>query len=115
MNYSKRNTQKKQKKLVSKGTKNRKKLSYCLYKSILFTFLFFAFIGSGAGIGMFSAMISTAPDITDIKDSIQLEGFQTTIYNHEGKEITTLSTANSNRIYVKYDEIPDRLINASRP
>lgn len=112
MNYSKRNIQKKQKKLVSKHTKNKKKVSYILYKCFLFVFLFCIVIGIGAGIGMFTSIIDTAPDIGSIKDSVQLEGFQTTIFNQDGKELTTLSTANSNRVYVEYDDIPDDLVNA---
>lgn len=112
MNYSKRNTQKKQQRLVSKHTKNGKKLSYILYKIFIFVFLFIIVVGIGAGIGMFTSIIDTAPDIADIKESVQLEGFQTTIYNQDGKEITTLSTANSNRIYVEYEDIPENLINA---
>ncbi|MCM1178895.1 MAG: transglycosylase domain-containing protein [Clostridium sp.] len=112
MNYSKRNIQKKQKKLVSKHTKNKKKISYILYKCFLFAFIFCIVSGVGAGIGMFTSIIDKAPDITNIKDSVQLEGFQTTIYNQDGKELTTLSTANSNRVYVEYNDIPENLINA---
>lgn len=112
MNYSRKNTQKKQKKLVSKHTKNKKKISYILYKGCLFVVIFCILAGAGAGIGMFTAIIDNAPDIGEIKESVQLEGFQTTIYNQEGKEITTLSTANSNRIYVEYDSIPEDMINA---
>ncbi len=112
MNYSKHNTEKKQKKLVSKHTKNKKKISYWIYKSFIFTFLFCILAGIGAGIGMISAIISTAPDIAEIEQSVQLEGFQTTIYNQDGTELTTLSTANSNRIYVEYENIPEDLVNA---
>lgn len=112
MNYSKRNTRKKQKELVSKHTKNKKKISYILYKGFLFVFLFCILAGAGAGIGMFTAIIDKAPDISDIKESVQLEGFQTTIYNQDGKEITTLSTANSNRVYVEYEDIPQNMIDA---
>lgn len=112
MNYSKRNIQKKQKKLVSKHTKNQKKLSYILYKGFIFLFLFCVVVGIGAGIGMFTSIIHNAPDITDIKESVKLEGFQTTIYNQAGKEITTLSTANSNRIYIEYENIPKTMTDA---
>lgn len=112
MNYSKRSTRKKQKKLVSKHTKNKKKISYYIYKGFLFAFLLCIVVGIGAGFGMFTSIIDNSPDIEDIKESVQLEGFQTTIYNQEGKEITTLSTANSNRIYVNYEDMPDNLVNA---
>lgn len=112
MNYSRHNTTKKQKNLVSKHTKNKKKISYWIYKSFIVAFIFCILAGVGAGIGMFHAIISTAPDIAEIEQSVQLEGFQTTIYNQDGEEITTLSTANSNRIYVEYENIPEDLTNA---
>lgn len=112
MNYSKKNIEKKQKKLVSKSSKNKNKITYILYKCFIFIFLFAIVSGVGAGIGMFTSIIDNAPDITDIKESVKLEGFQTTIYNQKGKELTTLSTANSNRIYVEYKNIPQTLIDA---
>lgn len=112
MNYTTRSAEKKQKKLVSKHSKNKNKLVYYIYKLIIFAFIFVIVVGVGAGLGMFSSIINTAPDISEIKDSLQVEGFQTTIYNQNGKEIQTLSTANSNRIYVTYEEIPEELINA---
>lgn len=112
MNYSKYNIEKKQKKLVSKGTKNKKKLSYIFYKTFVVLFLFLILAGAGAGIGMFTAIIDSAPDISEIKDSVQLEEFQTIIYDQNGEEVSTLSTANSNRVYVEYEDIPENLINA---
>lgn len=112
MNYSQRNAQRKQKNLVSKHTKNKKKLSYIVYKGFLFIFIFCLLAGAGAGIGMFTSIIDSSPDIGEIKESVQLEGFQTTIYNQDGQEVTTLSTANSNRIYVEYEDIPEELKNA---
>ncbi len=112
MNYSKRNTEKKQKKLVSKHSKNRNKLVYYLYKCMIFCFLLCIISGIAVGLGMFRAIIDKSPDISDIQDSVQLEGFQTTIYDQDGNEITTLSTANSNRVYVEYENIPEKLTNA---
>lgn len=112
MNYSKKNTKKKQKQLVSKHIKNQKKFSYLFYKLLIFGFLLIAVTGIGAGLGMFTSIIDNAPDISDIKESVQLEGFQTTVYNPDGTELTTLSTANSNRVYVEYENIPEDLINA---
>lgn len=112
MNYSKKTTKKKQKKLVSKHTKNKNKISYLIYKTFIFLFLFLVVAGIGAGIGMIKSIIDNAPDIADIKESVKLEGFQTTIYDQNNKEVTTLSTANSNRIYVEYKDIPQNMINA---
>lgn len=112
MNYSKRNSHKKQKRLVSKATKHKKKIIYELYKIFLFVFVLIAVCGFAAGIGMFKSIIDNAPYIGDIKESVQLEGFQTNIYNQDGEQLLTLSTANSNRVYVEYDSIPDNLKNA---
>ena len=50
------------------------------------------------------------PDVTS--DSLIPQGYQTVIYDQDGKEVTTLSTSNSNRIYAYYDEIPEKLRNA---
>ncbi|MGN0439044.1 MAG: transglycosylase domain-containing protein [Lachnospiraceae bacterium] len=112
MNFSKYNTKKKQKKLISKGTKSKNTITYIFYKSMIVIFLMGILAGVGGGIGMFTAIIDKAPDISDIKESVQLQNFQTVIYDANGKELTTLSTANSNRVYVEYDEIPDTMINA---
>lgn len=112
MNYSKYNTNKKQKKLVSKRTKAKGKFRYLFYKTFLVIFGFGLLAGAGAGIGMVSAILDSAPDISDIKDSVKLEEFQTTIYREDGSKLTTLSTANSNRVYVEYDNIPEDMVNA---
>lgn len=112
MNYSRRNTQKKQKRLVSKQTKFSKKISYTFFKLFVWGVLLLVTCGCAAGIATFRAILDTAPDITDIKESVQLEGFQSTIYDVNGKELMTLSTANSNRVYTKYEDIPEDLANA---
>lgn len=112
MNFSKYSTKKKQKRLISKGTKSKNKIIYILYKSILVIFFMGILAGIGGGIGMFSAIIDKAPDISDIKESVKLENFQTKIYDANGAELTTLSTANSNRVYVEYADIPDDMVNA---
>jgi penicillin-binding protein 1A len=65
---------------------------------------------AGAGFGMMKGMLDSAPDIDSI--SIKPKGFKTIIYDQSGKEIDTLSTVNSNRIYVYYDEIPEQMVNA---
>lgn len=112
MNYSKHNTSKKQKKIVSKKPKTMGKLFYILYKTFIVLFLFCTLAGIGSGIGMFTAILDSAPDISDIKDSVMLDEFQTTIYREDGTKLTTLSTANSNRVYVEYEDIPEDMVNA---
>lgn len=112
MSYTKLSTKRKQKRLVSKATKTKNKISYILYKTVIVCIILCVLAGFGAGVGMLTAIIDSAPDITDIKDSVRLEEFQTKIYSQDGKELSTLSTANSNRVYAEYEEMPDNLINA---
>ena len=61
MDYSKKTTQKKQKKLVSKHTKNKNKITYLLYKSFIFVFLFIIIAGIGAGLGMVNGITTLVP------------------------------------------------------
>lgn len=110
MNYNEQGTRKKKKQLVSKVNKAKRKLSVSLFKGILVGILFMIVAGIGAGFGAIKGILDDLPDVTS--DSLIPEGFLTTIYNQDGKEITTLSTSMSNRIYAYYDDIPENLRNA---
>ncbi len=54
--------------------------------------------------------IAGAPDIGDI--SVSPDGYRTTILDRDGNVLLTLSGQESNRVYVKYDDIPKDLVNA---
>ena len=110
MNYNKKSAKKKQKMLVSKAAKNKRKLGVWCYKGIIVCFLAIVVMGIGAGVGMFRGIIDNAPDIDAI--DVQPEGFQTTIFYEDGTEVKTLSRYDSNRVYMKYDEMPKILVDA---
>lgn len=110
MNFSKSEAIKKQKHLVSKASKNAEKAKVSLFKAFLVCIIAFGAICAGAGFGMFNGILDNAPDINDI--NVVPEGFQTCIYNQDGKLIRTLSTTDSNREYAHYNEIPENLVNA---
>lgn len=110
MNYSKKGTIRKQKELVSKATKYQETAKVSVFKLFLVLIVAVVAIGIGAGFGMMNGILDDAPDIDDI--NVVPEGFQTSIYNQDGKLITTLSTINSNREYVYYKDIPEDLVNA---
>ncbi len=110
MNFNRYSLQRKQNRLVSKGQRNERRVLISGVKLLLATVVFLIFVMAGAGFGMLKGMLDNAPDINSI--SIKPKGFKTIIYDQNGKEIDTLSTVNSNRIYKYYDEIPEQLVNA---
>lgn len=110
MNFSKSETIKKQKHLVSKASKNKEKVKVSLFKGFLVCIVAVVAVGIGAGFGMMNGILDDAPSIDDI--NVVPEGFQTSIYNQDGELITTLSMIDSNRKYVYYREIPEDLVYA---
>lgn len=110
MNYNEQETRRKKKKLVSRSSKNKRKLSVSMFKGLLVVILFFIVAGIGAGFGAIKGILDNLPDVTS--DSLIPQGYQTTLYYQNGKEVTTLSTSNSNRIYANYNDIPENLRNA---
>ena len=54
--------------------------------------------------------ISGAPDISGI--DVSPEGYRTTILDRNGNVLLTLSGQESNRVYVKFEDIPEDLVNA---
>lgn len=110
MNYNQKSAKKKQKSLVSKAGKNKRKIGVWCFKSLIVGFLAVVVMGIGAGFGMFRGIIDNAPDIDAI--DVQPEGFQTTIYYEDGTEVKTLSRYDSNRVYMKYNEMPKNLVDA---
>lgn len=110
MNYNKNETIKKQKHLVSKGNKVKESVKVSGFKVFLVCIVALVSIGFGAGFGMLNGALDNAPDIDDI--NVIPEGFQTSVYDQDGNLVTTLSTTNSNREYVYYEDIPEDLVNA---
>ncbi|MDO5574088.1 MAG: PBP1A family penicillin-binding protein [bacterium] len=105
MNYGRRSARKKQKTLVSKSTKIGKMIAITFFNAVLVCALSLAVIGACAGVGLFKGVIATAPDISNI--DVSPTGFSTTVYDKEGNTLTKLVAADSNRIYVTIDKIPE--------
>ena len=110
MNYNKQGAKKKQKKLVSKASKNKRKITVSLFKGFLVAIIAVLVIGIGAGLGAVKGILDNAPDIDSI--DVNPDGYQTVVYNQNGEVVTTLSTINSNRVEATYEELPEDLINA---
>ena len=79
MNYSKKETSKKQKALRSKKKKVGKKLSVIFLKTFLVCMIAVAVIVGCAGIGIIKGVIDNAPDITS--ESVIPTGYKSTVYD----------------------------------
>lgn len=104
MNYGRKGTSRKEKKLTSKSTMVRKKFGVIFCKTILVCFLLLLVIGTCAGIGVVKGIIDQAPDIDEIDASPS--GQLSTVLDDEGNEIATLVASGSNREPVTLDQIP---------
>ncbi len=110
MSYSKHETVKKQRKLVSKTQRRKRKVLVSLFKVILVALVTIVIACAGAGFGMMKGVLDNAPDINEI--SIVPKGFKTTLYDKDGNVEKELSTYGSNREYVYYEDIPEMYVNA---
>ena len=110
MDFSKKGVEKKQKALVSKLPRNKKKLTVSLFKAMLVLFLAIIVLGIGAGFGALKGILDDTPEV-NAKDLIP-KGYQTTLYDQDGKELKVLASFDANREYVYYDDIPENLVNA---
>ena len=110
MDFSKKGVEKKQKALVSKLPRNKKKLTVSLFKAMLVLFLAIIVLGIGAGFGALKGILDDTPEV-NAKDLIP-KGYQTTLYDQDGKELKVLASFDANREYVYYDDIPETLVNS---
>ena len=110
MNYGKKGIRRKQKALHSTSVKWGRKFSLIITKLMLAGLLGVAVIGASAGLGVFKGILSSAPDISHI--DVSPSGFSTFVYDSEGHELTKLVAADSNRIPVSMEQIPEDLAHA---
>lgn len=110
MNYSKKGVRAKQNALGSKSKKWGRKFALSAMKLCLLLLLGVGIIGISAGIGAFRGIISTAPDISNI--DVSPSGFSSFVYDSEGHQIEKLVAADSNRIPVSMEQIPENLAHA---
>lgn len=110
MNYSKKGIRTKQKTLHAKSTKWSKKILLAFLDLALLGILAVGIIGASLGIGIFKGVIDTAPGIQNI--DVTPTGFSTFVYDLEGNQIGKLIAADSNRIPVSQDMVPEDLAHA---
>jgi len=110
MGYSKYETIKKQRDLVSKTQRNHRKIWVNVFKFFLCFLVAFVVAGAGFFFGMMKGILDNAPDVDEI--NIVPKGFKTVIYDANGNVEKELATYNSNREYVYYEDIPEQYVNA---
>ena len=110
MNYSKKETSKKQKALRSKKKKVGKKLSVIFLKAFLVCMIAVGVIVACAGVGIIKGVIDNAPEIT--KESVIPTGFKSTVYDSEGNKMQELIASGTNRTMVTIDQIPKHVQDA---
>ena len=95
MGYSRHETMKKQRKLVSKAQRNRRKVLVNFFKILLVMIVTVVVAGAGAFFGMIKGILDNAPDVDTI--DIVPRGFKSVIYDADGNVEKELSTFDSNR------------------
>ena len=81
MGYSKAETEKKQRKLVSKTQRNTRKVLVILFKVILVGIIAVIIAGAGAGFGMMKGILDNAPDTSSI--NIVTQGYRSNIRSQD--------------------------------
>lgn len=110
MNYSKKETSKKQKALRSKKKKVGKKLGVIFLKAFLVCMIAVAVIVGCAGVGIIKGVIDNAPDITS--ESVIPKGYKSTVYDAEGNKMQELIASGTNRTMVTIDQVPQHVQDA---
>lgn len=110
MDFSRKGTIKKQQQIKSTSRKVASKAGVSLFRMLLVGIVFLAIVGSFAGFGILKGLADSAPDIDQI--NVEPNGFTTNIYDKDGNLIQSLAGAESNRVYVRIDEIPEVVRNA---
>lgn len=105
MNYGRRNASKKQEKINSKSTMQKKRVGVRLFKGFLIFTVLLCVVGVAAGGLIIKQIIDNAPEIT--AESVKPKGYSSKIFADDGVTVTGNPTASgANRIYKTIDEIP---------
>jgi penicillin-binding protein 1A len=110
MDFSRKGTIKKQQQIKSTSRKVASKAGVSLFRMVLVGIVFLAIVGSFAGFGILKGLADSAPSIDQI--NVAPTGFTTNIYDKDGNLIESLIGAESNRVYVTIDKIPEVVRNA---
>ena len=90
--------------LNAKGPKFLHMILVAFVTLTVFGMISAAVVGAAGFIGIFKGVVATAPEINN-KD-IRPSGYSSTIYDSDGKQLTKLVAADSNRIYQTINKIP---------
>ena len=113
MNYGKRGIIS-QARVLSSGTdKWGKKVGLLGFYSLISGVLAVAIIGASAGLGVFMGIKDQVNDYADRLETLAVpKGFSTFVLDSEGNQIAKLDAADSNRVVVTADKIPENMSNA---
>lgn len=110
MNYSSKAIRKKAKSLRSTPAKIGHKSAILAFKLVLVCLAVCIVMIACVGLGAFTGIIETAPQIS--LDAVSPQYYQSYIYDSEGNKIETLVASGANRIEATIDEMPEDLLNA---
>ena len=110
MNYGKKSVKRKKRKLQSTSRKMGRKCMLTFTKVLLLFVLAGGIIGLCGGLGVFKGIIDSAPTIT-LEDASPTR-YSSFIYDSDGNQIAKLIAADSNRVPVTMEQIPQNLADA---
>lgn len=110
MNFTKKKTIEKQKKLYNPTRKVKTKLRIQFFRISLVMVVILIITGVYSSIGLFQGILNSTPSINTAE--IAPKNFSTTIYDSKGKQIQKLVGSDANRSFVSIDNIPTYLQNA---
>ncbi|MBQ7777180.1 MAG: transglycosylase domain-containing protein [Lachnospiraceae bacterium] len=110
MNYSQKGIIAKQRALNAKGGKFGRKLGLTLVIAGIIAIIALAVLGISAALGMYNGILASTPQInTGMVASTKQATF---VYDNKGNKVDELVAANSNRILVSMDQIPQNMADA---
>lgn len=110
MNFSQKGVIAKQKALNAKGGKFCRKLVLTLVMFIIIAIIGLVVWGISAGLGMYNGILASTPHINSSMVGSTKQA--TFVYDAAGNKIDELVAANSNRILVTMDQIPQNMADA---
>lgn len=110
MNYSSKSIRRKIKALRSPSTKLWRKAVLLVFKLITVCLVICFVMIACAGLGAFTGIIQTAPQIS--LDAVSPQWYQSYIYDSNGNKVETLVASGSNRIEASISDMPQHLIDA---
>ena len=110
MDYTKRGVKRQEREILGLSEKLYRKLSVMIFNVAIVVMIAAIAISGALGLGAFRGMLQSAPDITGL--SVTPRGYSTFVYDTEGNQIAKLVSADSNRIPVSWEMIPQTMKDA---